>query len=352
MIDDEQVVQRLRQAYAAEAAPQINPATALRAGRRWRRRRQVARWSGVAVASVVGLGLGAGLVGGWGPSHDQTVAPATEEMPEFVAPTVLDAYDGVPAGVPDSWGPNGRFDPGEGQTVIDLETRTVTLWTSGSSGCPTPPKAIRGYGDTVEIVVGMPDGITDCRANLAWVTYVIAFPSDFAPGAVSTVDVIHQQMEADADRVPAVMPPRGASPCLPALTVCAMNRWLNEMLTAAGLQSPASGSDVSVNAGALVQVGGGEIAWRLFPLSQPDQQLPMTVLRTNDVGAVVVEHGTQSDNPEAEFTCGGFRIEAQPGYATDADLLAQTVDAVAATITECPADLDELIARYPDLSPP
>jgi hypothetical protein len=353
LIDDEQVVERLRRAHDAEPAPQIDPAAALRAGWRWRRRRSVARWSGVAAASVVALSLGGGLAGGWDPFRDGTVEPATEETPEYVAATVLDAYGGVPAGVPDLSGQDGaRVSPEEGQ-VVDLEARTVTLWTGGSYSCPTLPKAIRGHGGTIEIIVGLPDGVDSCTADFSVSTYVVALPSGYDPDGVPVIRVINELAAADADDLPTVMPPRDASACLPALTVCAMDRWLNEMLTAAGVQPP-DGASSLLNVTKLVQVGEGEIYWRLFSLDRALERLPMRVLRTNDVGAVVVEHGTEAggDYAAAEFTCGGFRIEATPGYATDADLLARTVDAVAATITQCPADLDELVARYPDLSPP
>ena len=354
MIDDEQVVERLRRAHAAEHAPQIDPAAALRAGRRWRSQRRAARWAGVAGASVVVLGLGAGLAAGWDPLPDASVAPAVEQSPtpqssEFVAATVLDVYDGVPAGAPDPWGFDGVGTRG-GHTV-DLEAGTVTLWTGGSSGCPTLPKAIRGDGGTLEIIVGIPDGVQGCFADARVSTYVVALPSAYSPGEVPTVHVINQLNAEDADDLPTVMPPRDASACLPALTVCAMERWLDDMLTAAGIEPPATISH-SLDVMEEVQVGEGSIVWRLFPLDRAAERLPLVVERTSDVGAVVVEHGTVGDDPEAHVTCGGFRIEAVRGYATDAAFLAQSVDAVAATITECPADLDELVARYPDLSPP
>lgn len=347
MIDDEQVVERLRRAHAAESAPQVDATRVLRAGRRSRRRRRVTRWSGVAAASVLTLGVGAGLAGGWSPFRETTVETVSQEVPEFVAATVLDAYYGVPAGAPSSYEEGDRAGD---EALIDLETRTVTLWTDGSGSCPTLPKAIRAQGDTIEIVVGTPDGVVACTADSVTSTYVVALPSGSVADEDTTVDFIFQLSAEDADDLPTVMPPRDASTCLPALTVCAMNRWLDDMLTAAGLQPPDYVS-TSLRAGTSVQVEGAEIWWRLFPHDRAVERTPLAVHRTTDVGAVVVEHGTISDNREAQFTCGGFRIEASPGHAMTADLLAETVDTVAATIDTCPANLDELLTRYPDLSP-
>ena len=351
MIDDEAVVERLRRAHAVEPAPKVDPVVALRAGRRWRRRRTVTRWSGVAAASAGALAFGAGLAGGWGWSPDRAVDPVTEDVPAFTAVTVLDAYAGVPEGVPDPFGGDAD-DASEVGPWVDLEAGTVTLWTGGSYSCPTWPKAIRGYSDTVEIVVGLPDGVDPCTADFRATTYVVALPSGYAPDVPPTVRVISQGPDGVGAGVPTDLPADDATGCRPALTVCAMNRWLDDMLTAAGYEPLGYVSD-PLAGGDAVRVGGELIWLTLAPPERARGRMPMQVQGTNDVGAVVVEHGTDfaGDTPAAAFTCGGIRIQLSSDPTMPADVLAQAADAIAATISQCPADLDELLASYPDLSP-
>lgn len=352
MSDNDQMAERLRRAHAAEPAPVLDPAGMLRAGRGARRRKTVARWSGVAAAGACALVLGVGMSGGWGRTPDRVAEPDPAETPSFTAATVLDAYGGYPKGASDPFdrppegdtgfirGPESAVDPGAG---------TVTLWTGGSYSCPNWPKAIRGYGDTIDIVVGLPDGVPGCTADFRVTTYVVELPPGYAPRGEPVVNVLSQG-PGGTGGVPTDLPADDAGGCRPALTVCAMNRWLDDMLRAAGLE-PLGDTYDPLTGGDTVLISGDHVSATLGP-PEHEGRIPIEVSRTTNVGPVVVQHGTSSDGvvPAAVLTCGGFVIRLDgSAWLPPADIFAQTAESIAATITECPADLDELVAMYPDL---
>jgi len=351
VIDDEDVVERLRRAHDVAPVAPIDPGVVLRAGRRWRRRRAGARWAGLASASVGAAVLAVGLAVGWLPLPDREVTPAAGD---FVPVTVLDTYAGVPVGVPDPWFGDDGAAWQDVPPLVNLQDGSVTLWTGGSFSCPTAPRAIRAEGRVLEVVVGRPHPDGPCTMDFRITTYVVAFPVGYAPDGEPTVRVIDADSPRDArGDLPDPMPSSDGGPaaCRPALTVCAMNRWLADMLIAAGYDPLGEHLD-AVAGSEYVDVEGGHIRWSLYPVERAPGRAPMQVEWTLDTGEVVVEHGTRTSGvtPTAEFTCGGFRIEAEPsGPGVPARIVTQISDAAASTITDCPANLDELLARYPDL---
>lgn len=349
MIDDEQLAERLRRAHAAEQAPALDPARMLRAGQQARRRRTAARWSGVAATCAGTLVVAAGLAGGWGRTPDQVAEPVPGETPSFMAVTVLDAYEGVPEGVAHPFGAANGVETFEADPpLVDLAAGTVTLWTGGSYSCPTWPKAIRAFDDTIDIVVGLPDGVRVCTADAGVDTYVVELPPGYAPDGTPTVRVLHQG-PGWSDEVPRDLPADDAGGCRPALTVCAMYRWLDDILDAAGLD-PVSDVYGRMTAGDDFLVGEDRVGVTLSP-PERERRVPIEVSRTTDIGPVVVEHGTAVDGvvPAAVLTCGGFMIRLEGSAWMSADVFAQTAESIAATITECPADLDALVALHRDL---
>lgn len=340
-MNEDAVVERLRRAHDAEAVAPLDAAALVRAGRRWRRRRAVARWGGTTAVVVLALAVGVTSWDRWSPVTEPAPPATAEALGEFETPVVVETAPFAR--------PEGLAGPTFEEPAVDLVGRTVTLTTGGSLTCPNVPQGIRAGGSTVEVVVGHPPGTQSCTADLRVMTYVVAFPAGYEPATPPTVRVVH--LAPDDDWTPPAA--SGAAACRPALTVCAMNRWLDEILVAGGLE-PLGYEYDDVAGSEYVDVGGQHLGWRTFPLARPEGRLEMLVDRTVDHGAVVAEHGRDPSGayPAAEFTCGGFRVVSAPSPQIPADVLAATVDAVAEAITECPADLDDLLARYPDLAAP
>ncbi|WP_250443658.1 hypothetical protein [Actinotalea sp. C106] len=220
------------------------------------------------------------------------------------------------------------------------------------------PQAIRGHDGLVEIVVGTPEGVGGCTYDHRVTTYVVALPEGHVLEEQPTVEIIDDRF--DENGTAREFPPSvtGHPGCQPAVTVCAMNQWLDDMLVAGGYEPLGQEHDVLAGTES-IQTDHGYIGWRVDPRGRALDRASVEVRSTSDVGAVVVEHGAyhwQGESPDgraaAAFTCGGFRIELTPDEEVPADGLAKTADTVAATIVECPADLDALVERYPDLAQP
>ncbi|MBT0994162.1 hypothetical protein KIN34_07675 [Cellulomonas sp. DKR-3] len=75
-----------------------------------------------------------------------------------------------------------------GEPVVDLAARTVTLRTGGSTSCPYLPKRIRIEGDVIQIVTGVAEGDA-CTLDVKSFTYVVAIPEEFSPRGEPTVEV-------------------------------------------------------------------------------------------------------------------------------------------------------------------
>ncbi len=353
MVDDDRLVERLRRAHGAQEVPVPDAVAVLHSGWRARRRRAVARWSGAAAACAGAVVLAVGLAGGWDGTPNRSAAPSPEETSPFLPVTVLDAYGGVPGGVADPFGDPDDVEAFRARRpLVDLAAGTVTLWTGGSSSCPTWPKAIRAVGDVIEIVVGLPDDVTDgCTADWGYTTYVVDLPPGYTPEGVPAVRELSQAPGPGgaADLVTEV-PPDDAGGCRPALTACAMARWLDDVLSAAGLDATGdahSGPDLAY--GEFV-VGTDRVNVTLGRAGR-DGRAPIDVTRTTEVGPVRVEHGALIDGvvPTAVLSCGGFRIRLNGAVGMPAEALAQTAETIAGAVAQCPADLDQLLAAYPDL---
>ena len=264
---------------------------------------------------------------------------------------IVDARGGLPDHVeagPTDWVFGADADPA---------ARTFRVWTTGTWGCPNPPTQIElGDDGTVVIYLGTEEIVSGyCNDDVEHTTYVVAFPDGYAPAAVPTITVVNRRATATPDD------PSGAvwdDPCDQGVTdqVCALNLWLDELLVGAGFTT-ALWDSAAFNGSRAIAVGGVIRMWaEAFPAGGTSEVFPLEFERetTARVGAVDVEHGTfegANGGPGGQFTCGGVWVRLI-GTVVPADVAAAALDDLAAQITTCPVDVDELVTRYADVMNP
>jgi len=270
---------------------------------------------------------------------------------------VLDSYDGYPDAAPGA-GVDYYFG-----AVVRPEAGTIEVYTTGSSSCPTPPTAVTVRDGTVVVHLGdgePPEPDRGCTDDLAPHTYVIAIPDGVAADPTPPVELRWRDSgEVVAGQVPDVAPvPDDDVFCMADQTdeVCALNLWLDELLVGAGFETSFWDSQSFNGARAIVVDGVADIWVEAFPAGATSEVFPLEFERETSarVGVVEVEHGTfegASGGPGGQFTCGGVWVRLI-GSAVPAETAIEAVDAVAAQVDTCPADIEELVTRYADVMNP
>ncbi|NCT90410.1 hypothetical protein GXB85_05520 [Cellulomonas sp. APG4] len=134
---------------------------------------------------------------------------------------------------------------------------------------------------------------------------------------------------------------------------CLLAAWWTDLTTGAGLTSGGGDHDVGTLLSDSVDLGDDTYLWTsLFPVTEaPDGDASLTVTSTTQVGEATVEAG-QWDHGAAgrRLTCGGLVLQAGWTDLED-DRADEAIGRLARAMTDCPADLDELAARYPEVPP-
>lgn len=273
------------------------------------------------------------------------------EVDGLVRARIVDQWQGLPDHVqagPEDWVFGAD---------ADLAARTFRVWTTGTWGCPNPPTAIEvGAEGSVVIYLGTEEIVSGyCNETVDQITYVVAFPDDFAPTAVPTITVVNRRATATPGD------PSGAvwdDPCEPGQTdeVCALNLWLDELLVGAGFTTSFWDSYPFNGSRSIVIDGVADIWAEAFPAGATSEVFPLEFVpeRSARVGIVDVEYGTfegNSGGPGGQFTCGGVWVRLGSAVVPAEDAEA-ALDALAAQVTTCPADVDELVAHYADVMNP
>lgn len=132
---------------------------------------------------------------------------------------------------------------------------------------------------------------------------------------------------------------------------CLLEAWWRDVVAQAGVERAGGDHDIGpVLTDSVRMAGQRYLMLTLFPAAAaPEGTAGLTVESTTRLGDATIEAGRWDDGADGRrVTCGGFVL-----HARSTELVAGEIDHVigqlARAMSDCPADLDALAARYPEI---
>lgn len=238
---------------------------------------------------------------------------------------VLESYVGLPEQAMEEGWP-GDVPPGEA-TFLSSGDATVTISLPGSGDCAQLPVATELSGRTLTIVLR--EAPTACGTDGTHTTYVLALPDD-APAEPT----LTTRLEASLDA-----------------RYVALRAWLADVVEQAGLPMIPYPSDDSGRYAVIAVWPREPVAVVAELADEVDVAAAIVPDGAVEVGPVTVETGVDPEGAAAgRFACGGLELSFigrndTPEAAADVEAVAR---ALAGLAGRCPADVDELLAAYPE----